>query len=88
MDKYIMISFNGNDSVSVVRAIDIKDAMVEFVDFYGICYPLNKKDIENLVKDFTIDKFIDWFENTYNHTIYGIYKIDETIFNKVGNENG
>lgn len=87
MDKYIMVSFHGNNEVAVVNANNIQDAMMEFIMYFGIPYPLDEKDIKNLVKDFTADKFIEWFNVRYGHTVYGIYKVDKTILEKVGGKN-
>lgn len=82
MKKFIMQCFNGENSVAVVEATGIKDAMVKFANYYGFRYPLNEKDMQNLVKDFTINKFIDWFHINYSETIYGIYEVAETLFEK------
>ena len=82
MKKFIMQCFYCENSVAVVKATDIKNAMVKFADYYGFRYPLNEKDMQNLVKDFTIKKFIDWFETNYSITIYGIYEVSETLFEK------
>lgn len=86
MNKYIMISFQGNNEVAVVNANNIQDAMVEFIMYFGVPYPLDERDIKNLVKDFTVEKFIDWFNVRYSYTVYGIYKVNETMFEKVGGE--
>ena len=82
MKRYIMECFNGESSTAVIYAKDIKDAMVKFAEYYGLRYPLDTRDMQNLVKDFTIEKFIDWFETNYSETIYGIYEVAETLFKK------
>lgn len=82
MRKFLMETYDiERNSVAVVEAETLQGAFVEFIDYYGIRYPLKRKDIENLVKDWTLEKFIEYFENEYN-SIKQIYEIKETLYIK------
>ena len=87
MRKFLIETYDiERSSVAVVEAETLQGAFVEFIDYYGIRYPLKRKDIENLVKDWTLEKFIEYFENEYN-SIKQIYEIKETLYIKQFNIN-
>ena len=82
MRKFLIETYDiERSSVAVVEAETLQGAFVEFIDYYGIRYPFKRKDIENLVKDWTLEKFIEYFENEYN-SIKQIYEIKETLYIK------
>ena len=82
MKKFVMETYDiERDSVSVVEAETLNDAFVKFIEYFGIRYPFEKKDIENLVKDWTLEKFIEYFENEY-YSIGQIHEIKETLYKK------
>ncbi|MBO7712050.1 MAG: hypothetical protein J6S85_01070 [Methanobrevibacter sp.] len=81
MNKYLLNAYGyERNAVCVCEAENLNDAFVEFADYFGIAYPLTKEDVKNLFKDFTIEKFIQYFENEYTYKVYSIYEIKETIF--------
>lgn len=82
MRKFLIETYDiERNSVAVVEAETLQGAFVEFIYYYGIRYPLKRKDIENLVKDWTLEKFIEYFENEYN-SIKQIYEIKEILYIK------
>lgn len=82
MKKFVMETYDiERNSVSVVEAETLNDAFVKFIEYFGIHYPFDKKDIENLVKDWTLEKFIEYFEDEY-YSISQIYEIKETLYKK------
>ncbi len=87
MKKYIMLSFQYDYHYVVVEANDIQDAFVKFIDWYGIRYPFDRKDIKNLVAEFDMNKFIKYFENEYGYKVTGIYEVNNTLYEEV-KENG
>ena len=65
MRKFLMETYDiERNSVAVVEAETLQDAFVEFIDYYGIRYPFKKRDIVNLVKDWSLVDFIEYFENS------------------------
>lgn len=82
MRKFLIETYDiERNSVAVVEAETLQGAFVEFIDYYGIRYPLKKRDIVNLVKDWSLVDFIEYFENEYN-SIKQIYEIKETLYIK------
>ena len=82
MRKFLMETYYiERNSVAVVEAETLQDAFVEFIDYYGIRYPFKKRDIVNLVKDWSLVDFIEYFENEYE-SIKQIYEIKETLYIK------
>lgn len=82
MRKFLIETYDiERNSIAVVEAETLQGAFVEFIYYYGIRYPLKRKDIENLVKDWTLEKFIEYFENEYN-SIKQIYEIKEILYIK------
>lgn len=87
MNKYLLNAYGyERNDVCVCEAENLNNAFVEFVDYFGIAYPLTKEDIKNLFKNFTIEKFIQYFENQYTFKVYSIYEIKETIFERNSTE--
>lgn len=83
MKKYILNSFGYDNRYCVlVEAENIQEAFAKFIEYYGLPYSLEYKDVQNMVKEFNIEKFIDFFENKQNHTVYGLYEVKDTLFEK------
>lgn len=82
MQKYMMNYYNGKDYTIIVEGNSFYEAQCKFMEYEGIPYPLEKKDIESLLQWFSVEKFISYFESTYGCTVYGIYLIEETLFEK------
>lgn len=83
MKKYLMETYNVEySSNAIVNAENLNKAFVEFIEYHGIPYPLEKSDIENMMKDFTLEKFITYFEEINDRRVHRIYEIKETIFEK------
>ena len=82
MRKFLMETYDiERNSIAVVDAETLQDALVAFIDYYGIRYQFKKRDIVNLVKDWSLVDFIEYFENEYE-SIKQIYEIKETLYIK------
>lgn len=82
MMKFIITYWDFDNHNIIVNAKDEKEAFIKFIYALGNPYPLDIKDVENMLKDFDTEKFIRYFENEYSVTVYGIYEIYNTLFEK------
>lgn len=82
MKKFLMESYDyDRNSVAVVEAETLQDAFAKFIEYHGIRYPLKKRDIINLTKDWELNDFIEYFEEEYD-SIMQICEIKEILYEK------